>query len=232
MMSDYSEEYVGQGHAFTSEVKFEQDPVPISSAVFKREPEEGQSDLHKLNEERRVEVTAEDEISIETIAATNDRNVSKDLDSLALEENETVCEILKNSRIGKPVRTREVETQLDTEFPKICLSTGEKLNSHLSKDVSKKPYKCDVSGKSFAQLGKLHRGLKPFKCDVCGKCFSLLCNLKTHNRTHTGEKPFKCDVCGKCYSNSYNLKVHELLHTGEKLFKEVFVMKVSRRPVI
>ncbi|KAJ4425373.1 hypothetical protein ANN_27988, partial [Periplaneta americana] len=35
MMSDYSEEYVGQRHAFTSEVKFEEDPVSISSAVFK-----------------------------------------------------------------------------------------------------------------------------------------------------------------------------------------------------
>ncbi|KAJ4425844.1 hypothetical protein ANN_27470 [Periplaneta americana] len=39
-MSYYSEEYVAQGHALTSEVKDEENPVPISSAVLKHEPEE------------------------------------------------------------------------------------------------------------------------------------------------------------------------------------------------
>ncbi|XP_069671012.1 uncharacterized protein PF3D7_1120000-like isoform X2 [Periplaneta americana] len=39
-MSYYSEEYVDQGHALKSEVKFEEDPAPMSSTVLKREPEE------------------------------------------------------------------------------------------------------------------------------------------------------------------------------------------------
>ncbi|KAJ4425633.1 hypothetical protein ANN_27829 [Periplaneta americana] len=39
-MSYYSEEYVDQEYALTSEVKFEEVPVPVSSAVLKREPEE------------------------------------------------------------------------------------------------------------------------------------------------------------------------------------------------
>ncbi|XP_069671171.1 uncharacterized protein [Periplaneta americana] len=39
-MSYYSEKYVDQGHALTSEVKYKEDPLPISSAVLKREPEE------------------------------------------------------------------------------------------------------------------------------------------------------------------------------------------------
>ncbi|XP_069669616.1 probable serine/threonine-protein kinase kinX isoform X2 [Periplaneta americana] len=55
------EEYVNQRSDLLSEVKFEEDPF----AVVKREPEEDQSDLHKFNEEPRVEVTAEDKIFIE-----------------------------------------------------------------------------------------------------------------------------------------------------------------------
>ncbi|XP_069673543.1 uncharacterized protein [Periplaneta americana] len=40
MMFYYSEEYVGQVHADTCEVKSEVYPVPLSSSVLKREPEE------------------------------------------------------------------------------------------------------------------------------------------------------------------------------------------------
>ncbi|XP_069671163.1 uncharacterized protein [Periplaneta americana] len=39
-MSYSSEDYVDQGFAVTSDVKFEKDQVPISSPVVKREPEE------------------------------------------------------------------------------------------------------------------------------------------------------------------------------------------------
>ncbi|XP_069669764.1 uncharacterized protein [Periplaneta americana] len=51
------EEYEDQSHDLTSEIKFEEDPVPISFPVVKREPEEEWSEF---NEEPRAEVTAED----------------------------------------------------------------------------------------------------------------------------------------------------------------------------
>ncbi|XP_069673485.1 chromo domain-containing protein cec-1-like isoform X2 [Periplaneta americana] len=60
------EEYVNQSPDLISEIKFEEDPVPISFPVVKREPEEEQSDFHQPNEESWVEVTAEDEIFIES----------------------------------------------------------------------------------------------------------------------------------------------------------------------
>ncbi|XP_069671342.1 uncharacterized protein [Periplaneta americana] len=63
------EEYVNQSPDLLSGVKFEEDPF----AVVKREPEEEQSDLHRLNEEPKVEGTAEDEIFIERLGtATGD----------------------------------------------------------------------------------------------------------------------------------------------------------------
>ncbi|XP_069669904.1 chromo domain-containing protein cec-1-like isoform X2 [Periplaneta americana] len=39
-MSCYSEQYVDQGHALTNEVKIDEDPMPISFLMVKREPEE------------------------------------------------------------------------------------------------------------------------------------------------------------------------------------------------
>ncbi|KAJ4425846.1 hypothetical protein ANN_27472 [Periplaneta americana] len=54
------EEYVKQSHDLVSEVKCEKDPVAISFAVVKREPEEIQSDSDAVNEDPSVEVTAED----------------------------------------------------------------------------------------------------------------------------------------------------------------------------
>ncbi|XP_069671166.1 uncharacterized protein [Periplaneta americana] len=54
------EEYEGQSQDLATEIKFEEDPVPISFPVVKREPEEEQSDLDRVNEEPRVEGTAED----------------------------------------------------------------------------------------------------------------------------------------------------------------------------
>ncbi|XP_069669611.1 uncharacterized protein [Periplaneta americana] len=56
-LTGIKEEYVDQSHDFKSEIKFEEDPAPVSFAVVKREPEEEQSDF---NVGPRVEVTAED----------------------------------------------------------------------------------------------------------------------------------------------------------------------------
>ncbi|KAJ4425859.1 hypothetical protein ANN_27485, partial [Periplaneta americana] len=151
-VTDIKEEYVNQCHDLVSEVKCEKDPVAISFPVVKREPEEEQTDSDAVNEEPRVEVTAEDnEVLKERLASTNERNVSSELDSLSLEENETVCETPKNSdSIGKAVRTGEGEKQLELESSKKCFSTAEKLNDHLSTDIGKKPFKCDVCGRCFS----------------------------------------------------------------------------------
>ncbi|XP_069671356.1 uncharacterized protein [Periplaneta americana] len=54
------EEYEDQIQGLTTEIKFEEDPVPTSLPMAKREPEEEQSDLDTVNEEPRVEGTAED----------------------------------------------------------------------------------------------------------------------------------------------------------------------------
>ncbi|KAJ4425337.1 hypothetical protein ANN_27952, partial [Periplaneta americana] len=59
-VSGIKEEYEDQSSDLLYEVKVEDDLVPISFPVVKREPEEEQSDLDAVNEEPRVEGAAED----------------------------------------------------------------------------------------------------------------------------------------------------------------------------
>ncbi|XP_069669906.1 zinc finger protein 587B-like [Periplaneta americana] len=218
LVTGSKQEYVNQSHELTSEIKVE-DPVAISFPVVKREPEEEQTDSDTVNEEPRIELTAEDnEVLMERIAATNERTVSRELAILPLEENGIPR---KSGSSGKPVRTREDGKQLELQLSKICASTAKNMSSHSSMDVSKKPFNCEVSAMSFSNSKSLrtneslHTGEKRFKCDVCGRCFFLSGDLKKHELVHSGEKPLNCKFCGKCFSLKTNLKTHERLHTGE-----------------
>ncbi|CAI9742536.1 ---NA--- [Octopus vulgaris] len=93
------------------------------------------------------------------------------------------------------------------------------------KYTGKKPYHCDICGKSISCRGNLtkhkqiHAGKKPFRCNICGKSFSANSHLTAHKRIHTGEKPYHCDVCDKSFSESGPLTRHKRTHTGEKPYQ-------------
>ncbi|XP_069670186.1 zinc finger protein 722-like isoform X3 [Periplaneta americana] len=215
-------ECVDHSNALTSEIKVEETSVTTDLVLIKCEVEVNLFVVDRVQQEQKVEVSLEDD-GVERIAATNERTVSSEFDSV-LEENKTVCEIPKNSDVSeKSARTGEDEKQFEFELPKICFTSCAKLSGYLPKDAGKH-FKCDVRGKNFSRSSygtreHPHTRKKRFKCDVCGKRLSRSDSLKTHNRVHTGEKPFNCFVCGKDFSTSSNLKSHERLHTGEKPFK-------------
>ncbi|XP_069855469.1 zinc finger protein 182-like [Dipodomys merriami] len=92
-------------------------------------------------------------------------------------------------------------------------------------EPGKKPYECNVCGKSFARMAYLtvhqrtHTREKPYGCNMCGKSFTKKSKLTVHHRTHTGERPYECNLCGKCFTQKSKLTVHQRTHTKEKAFE-------------
>ncbi|XP_069669834.1 uncharacterized protein [Periplaneta americana] len=156
------EEYEDQSHDLTFEIKFEEDPVPISFPVVKREPEEEQSDLDTVNKEPRVEGTAGDnEIFTECIAVNGENLVPGCCDNIAQDEQQPADKELQRCDVcGK------------------CFSGPVQLKSHASVHTGEAPFICDVCGKHFSLVENLrrhtnvHTGQRPFSCVVCGKNFT------------------------------------------------------------
>ncbi|XP_069669454.1 uncharacterized protein [Periplaneta americana] len=117
------EEYEDHSQDLTSQIKFEEHPVPISFPVEKREPEEEQSNLDTVNEEARVEVAAEgNEVSTERIGMPTKRKSSESVGIVHVEKT-IVCQILNSSGSSeKPVGIHEDEKQLEIKASEPCFS--------------------------------------------------------------------------------------------------------------
>ena len=105
------------------------------------------------------------------------------------------------------------------------LHTSSFVGKHASKQITMKPFKCDVCSYSTVRSADLtrhkrkHSGKKPYKCNVCSYSAVTAWYLTRHKRKHTGEKPYKCDVCSYCATESSDLVTHKRKHTGEKPYK-------------
>ncbi|XP_069672829.1 uncharacterized protein [Periplaneta americana] len=130
-------ECVDHSYEIKSEIKVEDTPIPTSFVFVRCEVDEDVFDLGRVKQEQKVEVSSEeDEVFPDRIGATNERTVSSEFDSIALEDNETVCAIAKNSgSSGRHTRTQEDEKQFKFKLSEICFSNSAKLNRHLHKEL-------------------------------------------------------------------------------------------------
>ncbi|KAJ4425635.1 hypothetical protein ANN_27831 [Periplaneta americana] len=205
-LTEIKTEYMDHSYDLKSEMTFDETRVPIDFPIVKRENEVEARELNEMKEEVKLEVTAEDD------------------------------EVLTES-IGEPVYRNSIAEDkcLQTEQHKLKCDDRGKRFFDLAKLKFKRPFICDVCGKSYLNSDHLkrhirvHTGEKPFVCDMCGMKFSVSCNLKRHALLHTGQKPFNCDLCGKKFCKSSDLKDHARVHTGEKPFScEICGQKFSK----
>ncbi|XP_069669483.1 zinc finger protein 655-like [Periplaneta americana] len=238
-MSYYTEEYVVQGHALTSEVKYEEDPVPISSAVLRREPEERNFlDPHVTGIKEEYEDQSYDllsEIKVEEypvpisfpVVKREPEEQQSDLDTVneaprvegTAEDNEIFTEWIP------PTKERSVSSEFDGiadeeneivfKIPKNSDSSGKQARTDEDKQVQFEMSKECLSNPAKSTTQIRERVVKNAnKCDVCGRIFSNSSTIKRNELLHTEEKPFRCDVCSKFFSQSSGLRRREGRYTG------------------
>ena len=59
----------------------------------------------------------------------------------------------------------------------------------------------------------------PYKCEVCGRCYDDLNKLHKHERTHD-KSSFQCHDCEKIFSKKTNLIEHVKIHQNNEHLSE------------
>ncbi|KAK6629609.1 hypothetical protein RUM43_003426 [Polyplax serrata] len=96
------------------------------------------------------------------------------------------------------------------------------LESHTLYHKEKRPFSCNVCGKSFKTPVALDQHKKIHICDLCKKTFSkakqLRKHMNTHNIAHTSqhkERRYECEFCKKKYADQDACILH--MKTGHKV---------------
>ncbi|XP_069670977.1 zinc finger protein 436-like isoform X1 [Periplaneta americana] len=213
-----------------SEVKIEENPVPNTDPVMKRESEQESHFSHIVKEELNLSEVAEEEEATNRSDAVNHNNEANknqlQINHLQKEDYANVRQSNENSVLQ--IRKRQGSDKLfKCEVCGKGFTKSGNLNTHARQHTGDMPFKCDVCGKPYSHKGHLeihvrsHTGEKPHRCVICAKSFTQIGNLKRHAEQHSnsGDKLFKCIVCGKCFSQLRYLIKHERLHSQLKHFK-------------
>ncbi|XP_017464493.1 PREDICTED: zinc finger protein interacting with ribonucleoprotein K-like [Rhagoletis zephyria] len=98
----------------------------------------------------------------------------------------------------------------------------------------KKPYVCEVWGRSMKTLAALsehklvHTNDTPYECEVCQKAFKTKARLRVHLETHTLSS-YLCSECGLSLNTRRTLQMHMIVHSDAKRYKCDFCPTAFKR---
>ncbi|XP_069671379.1 uncharacterized protein [Periplaneta americana] len=186
-MSYYSEEYEGRGHALISEVKFEEDPLPISSPAMNLQPEEQNlSDQHVTSIKTEYVGQSPD--------LTSDVKFEEDPVSIWLPELKREPEDDQSDSDGVNEEPRlEVTAKHEILTKRIAATSERTVSSEFDSNADDdNETVCEIPKNlvSSRLLVRTDQDDKPLGFEV-----SHSSNLQKHAHIHTDEGQFKCDVC-------------------------------------
>lgn len=123
-----------------------------------------------------------------------------------LAERKVNRDVQDNQRRNKTANAfsdvRTPKTQVFETNPLYNLGNSENVTSMKSSLDDKKPFKCDICSREFAQRHNLNRhkmshNSKSHKCDICGRLFKEAFYLQMHIKIHSEETTVSCEICGQ-----------------------------------
>lgn len=156
------------------------------------------------------------EISIEEIDDPSLRKIK-----YQCEECSFVCE--KRYDMDEHIRLHIIDTN-KCPFCFADFSSVDEVKQHLTEN-HKGPdrFQCRECSTCFPTIRRLqlhlpkHSSNRPYACEICNSAFKWKHQLKVHYKVHSGDKPHLCDVCGYATAYPAQLRAHCLVHSGKTL---------------
>ncbi|XP_069668670.1 zinc finger protein 226-like [Periplaneta americana] len=215
----------GLAFEFESDMKCEENEVPISSLVLKSEVEEQSWSVDPIKEELISDVTINDgeltdrDAQQHFIISSHENDISEKTQHFS-DMAEHKHKLAEFDDIRMDTSPDPGTKTFKCNFCDKSFTNPGLFESHISSHSIDKSLNSDVTQKSSGKLGHQHvsRG-KNLKCETCHKSFTLPHHLRQHAVTHEVVKSFKCEICDKNFARIKYLRQHATMHTGYKPFK-------------
>lgn len=167
--------------------------------------------------------------SIKTETDDEDEIETKANNDFEIPDAEVGCNKLGKEEIRKLKRKHKCR-QISALICSLCgkvFKSREHFAGHMNLHAGMKPFMCQLCGKSYSTLSRLHTHQQHvhsdknswYKCSICERGFPTVPKLRSHMDMHSTDYVHICRTCNKSYKSEKNLKSHVQFAHNKKQFK-------------